>query len=154
MSFSLIADGLLAALLTATIAYAVVLNRKLTELRQSRGEMERLIGEFAEATQQAEQGVGALRQRADEAQSTLDQRVAAVESRLDDARKLADDLAFMIEKGGKLADKLERGVTGAIKAPEAQPAPVAAPAPAARPRAAADDESPEARLLRTLDRVR
>ncbi len=154
MSFSLIFDGMLAALLMATIAYAVVLNRKLTELRQSRGEMERLIGEFAEATQQAEQGVGALRARAEDAQSVLDRRVAAAEGRLEEARKLADDLAFMIDKGGKLADRLEKGVTGAIKAADAPPA-----APATRPRTAgarpaAVEDGPESELLRTLDRVR
>jgi phage-related tail protein len=153
VTFSLIFDGVLAALLTATIAYAVILNRKLTELRQSRGEMERLIAEFAEATQQAEQGVGVLRERADEAQATLDERVSAAESRLDEARKLADDLAFMLDRGGKLADRLEMGVTGAIKSTEAPAAPAPRPVGSAQRREAADD-SPEAKLLRTLDRVR
>lgn len=154
MSFSLIFDGVLAALLMATIAYAVVLNRKLTELRQSRGEMERLIGEFAEATQQAEQGVGALRERAEDAQNVLDRRVAAAEGRLEEARKLADDLAFMIDKGGKLADRLEKGVTGAIKATDGPvAAPSARPCPAG-PRPAAAEDGPESELLRTLDRVR
>jgi hypothetical protein len=69
---------------------------------------------------------------------------------VDDARRLADDLAFMIEKGGKLADRLEKGVTGAIKTADA-PAAAPAPARAGRP---PEDDTPEARLLRSLDRVR
>ncbi|WP_421709124.1 DUF6468 domain-containing protein [Algihabitans sp.] len=148
MSFSVIFDGALAALLMATITYAVILNRKLTELRNSRTEMERLIGEFAEATQQAEQGVTALHERAEQASGTLDQRVAAAEARVEEARKLADDLAFMIDRGGRLADRLEHDVSNSIKKTETS---VTSPAP---PAAAAPPDSPEAQLLRTLDRVR
>ena len=84
MSFSLIFDGALAALLMATITYAVILNRKLTELRNSRTEMESLIREFAEATQQAEQGVTALHERAEQASGTLDERVSDAEARVED----------------------------------------------------------------------
>lgn len=148
MSFSLIFDGALAALLMATITYAVILNRKLTELRNSRTEMESLIREFAEATQQAEQGVTALHERAEQASGTLDERVSDAEARVEEARKLADDLAFMIDRGGRLADRLEHDVSASIKKTDTR-----TPAPATAP-SASDVESPEAQLLRTLDRVR
>jgi hypothetical protein len=62
--FSLLFDAVVAALLVATIVYAVILNRKLTQLRDARGEMERLLGGFVEATSRAERGLAALREAA------------------------------------------------------------------------------------------
>ena len=60
----------------------------------------------------------------------------------------ADDLAFMIDRGGRLADRLEHDVSASIKKTDARAsAPVAAASESAV-------DSPEAQLLRTLDRVR
>ena len=70
------------------------------------------------------------------------------EARVEEARKLADDLAFMIDRGGRLADRLEHDVSASIKKTDTR-----TPAPATAP-SASDVESPEAQLLRTLDRVR
>jgi hypothetical protein len=101
--FSLLFDAVVAALLVATIVYAVILNRKLTQLRDARGEMERLLGGFVEATSRAERGLAALREAAGACGEELQRRT-------DKGNAVADDLMFLVERAGGLADRLEGGL--------------------------------------------
>jgi hypothetical protein len=108
MDASLILDATIAVLLVATIAYAVVLNRKLGALRDAKGEMEGLVARFAESTDKAGSGIESLREEAKRSGETL-------QGKLDAARGLADDLGFLIEKGSGLAERLD-GALGVARA--------------------------------------
>ena len=62
MSLAIALDFIVAGLLVATIAYAIVLNRRLSQLRGGSAQMERSMNDFYQATMRAESGVTALRE--------------------------------------------------------------------------------------------
>ncbi|MHC8509163.1 MAG: DUF6468 domain-containing protein [Rhodospirillales bacterium] len=97
MTLALALDIVLAVLLAATIWCAVSLNRRLGALRRDRSELASLAGDFAAATERAGDSVGLLAENAEDLQSRTEQ-----------ARSVADDLAFLMDRGEKTADKLEK----------------------------------------------
>jgi len=118
MMLSLGADLVVALLLIATIGYSVVLNRRLGSVRSDRDKFEKVIRELAISSQRAENAVAAMRIAADELGRRLDKKV-------EEGRALTDDLAYMIERGGNVADKLEaqiRAGRDAVK-PDLRPEP-------------------------------
>ena len=121
MDFRLIFDALIATLLVATIAYAAVLNRKLGALRDAKSEMEALLVSFTDSAERAGSGVESLKREAGRSGKAL-------QGRLDAARGLVDDLGFLIERGTKLAERLDSGAG----AGRAKPAPEPVPQPRAR----------------------
>lgn len=124
--YGLVFDAVICLLLVITIGYAWALNRKLTVLRQARGEMEKLFADFAAATGQAEGGLRALQQGSGEAAEALAKNVS-------DACRLADEMAFLVKKGNEIADRLEVAISAARKAAQAPAAgPLQAQAPAAK----------------------
>jgi hypothetical protein len=166
MDTSLILDAAIAVLLVATIAYAVVLNRKLGALRDAKTEMEGLLARFVESTDKAGSGIESLKAEAKRSGERL-------QAKLDAARGLADDLGFLIEKGSGLADRLD-GALGVARAErvtvkpagaEIKPAgsaggsgeetraaaPVEGSAPAAEPKDLSETES---ELLKALQGMR
>lgn len=162
--YKLILDIIVSLLLAATIAYAVLLNRRLETLRRNRDELARMIGQFNEATMRAESSIPKLRKAADDAGGGLQDRV-------EKAQLLRDDLAFMIERADSMANKLEIAVRQArseSKPAPRGPRPLAAmagaaaapgPAPVAVPETGAMDEldersDAERELLRALQSVR
>lgn len=93
-------EALVAILLLVTAGYCFVLNRRLSVLRSSQDEMQRLLDEFVAATSQAENSITALKQASAEAGNALQERVSA-------ARELSDELSMIVQSGGSLADRLE-----------------------------------------------
>lgn len=152
MDFKLVLDVVVALLLAATIGYAVVLNRRLTALRQNRDELAKLIANFNEATVRAESSIPKLRKAADDAgQGLLD--------RVEKAQTLRDDLAFMIERADSMANRLESSVRVARNESKPAAAPQATRAAAGRTASYMDDESDERsdaerELLRALQATR
>jgi len=124
MSPALYLDVLVAVLLAATIIYGSLLNRKLGALRSNKAELDVLIQSFNDACMRAEAGVKMLRTATDEA-TRLQQYLAR-------GQMLRDDLAFLIERGTVIADRLEGNVrsarTEARAEAQAQPRPTAAAA--------------------------
>ena len=100
MSLEVILDVVVIALLAVSIVYAVILNRRLTVLRESKAEMEKLFANFTKATNNAEGGIAAMRHTVESYGTTL-------QGKLDAASALADDLRFLIERGAATADRLE-----------------------------------------------
>jgi Domain of unknown function (DUF6468) len=90
----------LIALLLATLFHAIRLERALITLRRDRASLEKLVTGFAASTQQAESGIQRLRAAADGAGRQLEAQLAK-------SMSLADDLAFLTERGDRLADWLE-----------------------------------------------
>ncbi len=113
MSLALLLDAVVIVLLLATIGYAAVLNRRLTRLRAAKDDMEALLREFGEAGAKAQQALAALH---GEGQATA----ARLDGLLEEAKSLSDDLVFLIDRGGRLADGLAASEAGA---PARKPAP-------------------------------
>jgi biopolymer transport protein ExbB/TolQ len=135
MTWTLALDALMAVLLPTSIATTIVLNRRLNVLRDHRAELEELTQNFREATDRADHGVVGLKVSAQ-----------SLQERIESARALADDLEFLIERGGGIADRLEAEVRAArrpeVRAKSLAPASIDARAKTsespAQPRSAAE----------------
>ncbi|BAI72468.1 hypothetical protein AZL_018300 [Azospirillum sp. B510] len=158
---SIIIDVVMVGLLAATIAYAIILNRQIIALRESRGEMAELIQGLNDAMGRAESGVRTLKKAASDTGEDLQRTV-------NKAQTLRDELEFMIEAADALANRLggvgERdarresardagrstAVAPALAARNPTRAPLVAPRPALRSLPAEEDHDdhapPPARL--------
>lgn len=142
-------DAVIAVLLVATIAWAVVLNRKLRVLRGSREELDRLVARLIESTDRAQSGLASLRATAESSGEMLNTKAGA-------ARAAIDELAYLVERGGELACRLEAGISaGRRLETQAPPKPTPATADHVRPkRAVAAPAAHQERLLKALQGVR
>jgi hypothetical protein len=110
-------------LLGATLFHAVRLERALGVLKRDRAVLEELVAGFNDSTRQAEAGVERLRGAADGAGRQIARQI-------EQAQRLRDDLAFLSERGEKLAERLEAGVRSArMMGDHVAFAPVSPPAP-------------------------
>jgi ABC-type transporter Mla subunit MlaD len=140
VNFTLILDVVLIAFLAVTIGYAVVLNRKLTQLRRTKTELERLSATFTQATHKAEDSIGRVMTGSE-----------ALQERVNKAQGLRDDLAFLIDRANAAADRLEDSVRAARpKAAPGGPPPPPAPTPSPRASDFADDIEPRSDAEREL----
>ena len=151
---SMFVDLTIVTLLIATIAFAAVLNRRLTAWRQDRAEFERLIAQFNEAAARAEAGIERLKTASEQTGKTLQQAVTKGHS-------LRDDLAYLIERAEPLADRMNDSVRRSRNPRREEPKPSAASALAEKVEAAereidAGDERGRAKreLLRALAALR
>lgn len=129
----------LSGLLIATLFHALRLERALGVLKRDRGALESLVAGFNASTSQAETSVARLRQAADGAGRDIAQRI-------DSATTLNGDLAFLIERGERLADRMESLVRQTR--PLASPAPAMAEAFEAEPRVRSQAERDLLQALR------
>ena len=90
----------LMALLAATLFHAVRLERALGVLKRDRAVLEELVAGFNASTRQAEAGIERLRAAADGAGRQLAHQIVT-------GSALKDDLAFLGERGERLADRLD-----------------------------------------------
>jgi HAMP domain-containing protein len=90
----------LVALLAATLFHAVRLERALGALKRDRVQLQDLIAGFNTSTRQAEIGIEQLRSAADGAGQQIAHQVDA-------ALPLKDDLTLLVERGNRLADRLD-----------------------------------------------
>lgn len=102
MLANLMLNVLIVVLLAATISYCWVLNRRIKILQDSKSELAQLLKYFDESTQRASESIIAL-------QTASKKLGESIQSRIDKANFLLDDLAFMIEKGNKIANQMEAG---------------------------------------------
>lgn len=100
MSVAVALDILVAGLLVATIAYAVVLNRRLGQLRGGSAKMEQLINDFYQATTRAESGVTALKEVAGRSDSEITEQLGAL-------TKIRDELDFLVARADTQIVRLE-----------------------------------------------
>ncbi|QCI80299.1 hypothetical protein E6W36_14615 [Hankyongella ginsenosidimutans] len=104
MVWTLLADGLVAALLIAAIVVGIRLDRRLDVLRSGRAEMAALIKALNAACERADLSVAQLRAAVKEGEDTLNQPLGS-------ARALRDELSIMIESGDRLASRLEQAAS-------------------------------------------
>lgn len=130
---SLLINMTVAALLLAVIVYCSKLNRSIKLLQDSKSEMAKLFAEFDASIETARESVRSLKEATSKSEELLREK-------LDTANSIADDLAFMIERGNKTADQLETGLKGGRSAIHGD-APSASPNKSA-PQKAAPSEPP------------
>ncbi len=100
MVVNLLVNILMAGLLAVTISYCWMLNKRIKILQNSKSELAQLLKHFDESTQRASDSIVALQ--------TASKKIGeSIQMRVDKANYLLDDLAFMIEKGSKLANQIE-----------------------------------------------
>ena len=90
----------LIGLLGATLFHALRLERALGVVRRDRAELEGLLRGFNDSTRQAENGVERLRSAADGAGRHIARQIEA-------AANLKDDLVALIDRGERLADRMD-----------------------------------------------
>lgn len=120
MTVTLILDSLIVVLLTATVIYCFLLSRRLRDLRGSQAEFVKLMEGFNTATEHAEAGIARLSEVSAEQGMKLDERTES-------ARSLCDELAFLVDRGERIADRLAREPSpdGGMPGATVRPAPVA-----------------------------
>ena len=129
MTMTLFADTGVAILLAMTIYYAAKLSRRLNALRIDKAELQTLVQQLTQATQSAETGIRGLKTGAEEIAKQLDKR-------LQDAQSLRDDLAYMVDRGGVVADRLEVSLRSRRDEPKSETVrarPIEAPGAIAEP---------------------
>jgi hypothetical protein len=99
-------EAVLVLLLAATLFHALRLERALGVLKRDRAVLEELVEGFNDSTRQAETGIERLRLAADGAGRQISRQIEA-------AQRLRDDLAFLADRGDKLAERLETAVRSA-----------------------------------------
>jgi len=90
----------LVGLLAATLFHALRLERALGVLKRDRAVLEDLVTGFNTSTRQAEAGIDRLRDAAEGAGRQVARQIEA-------ASLLKDDLVFLIERGERLADRID-----------------------------------------------
>ena len=87
-------------LLAATIAYCVILNRRIQILQDSRSELASLLKQFDESTMRASETIIAMQ--------TASKKIGDnIQMKLDKANYLLDDLSYAIEKGVRLTSQID-----------------------------------------------
>lgn len=104
--YSLLVDGLLALLLITVIIVCSFVYRRLGTIKEGQAELRLLVDQLNHAVVEAQRSVANLKQSASEVEGRLQ-----VETRK--ASVLADELGLITEAGNNLADRIERGLTGA-----------------------------------------
>ena len=118
--FEWLLDIVVVALLGVTLFHAVRLERALGVVRRDRAALAEMVQGFDASTRQAESGIDRLRGLADGAGRQIAKEVQS-------ATSLRDDLAFLVERGERLADRMDELIRAgrAAEAPRV-PEPVAA----------------------------
>jgi len=106
VTLSLFFDGTITCLLIAAIAYMAILSRRLAAFRAMKPELENVLASFGEAAQKADMSIARLK-TASKGAMQLDKQDR---DRIDRALGVRDDLAFLLERGNQLADRLEADV--------------------------------------------
>jgi hypothetical protein len=107
-------DAGVAGLLVATLWRAHRLEQALAALRCDRGALEALTTTFDLSTRQAQGGIDRLRELADSAGRRVEQQSST-------ALVLKDDLVLLIERGERLAERIDHATRAARATPLARP---------------------------------
>ncbi len=139
MAMEWLLESVLLILLAATLFHAIRLERALSVLKRDRAALESLVEGFNSSTRTAELGIERLRAAAEGAGRQ-------VERQAETASGLRDDLLFLIERGERLADRLDALVRTArpLVPPPVVSAPLVPPNREMPTAAAAAEETAEA----------
>ncbi|WP_119301942.1 DUF6468 domain-containing protein [Dongia deserti] len=110
MSWSLIADGVVAVLLIATVIYIRRFSRRIAAIRESRGEFEKLIADLTKSTDQAASHLHQFKSAAEQVGKDLQARVDRVQGMASEFGRIGDDLNLLAERAENAANRLETAI--------------------------------------------
>lgn len=102
MFSQLILEILVAILLGLTIGYCIILNRRLAIMRDSQGEMQKIVRLLNEAVNRAALSVEDMRRHAQSVSEELNGKIKS-------GRAIVDELGLMVQSGNNIADRLASG---------------------------------------------
>ncbi len=106
---------LLTVLLAFTVGYCWILNRRIRMLQDSGSELAELMKHFDTSTARASESIMAL-------QSASKKIGETIQARIDKANFLIEDLTFLIDRAGSIADNMEAGIAASRQRPQANEA--------------------------------
>lgn len=106
MSLDVILDLIVIVCLAITVGFAVILNKRLSRLYESRAELQAFITQFASSIQKADHHIRELKMMGETVFHTATEQMGK-------ATALKDDLLFLIERGEDLAVRLEDNIRAA-----------------------------------------
>ena len=110
-------DGILIILLVATICCAMSLSRRLSSLRSDKKNLEKLMGEFHDISEKADKSLTGIRATAEEVSRELAEANAK-------SRSMRDELAFLVERADRLAEKIATNSNDLLVGKEADDKPL------------------------------
>lgn len=110
MSWSLIADGVVAILLVATLIYIRRFSKQIEAIRSSRGEFETLIADLTRSTDQAASHLHQFKAAAELVGKDLQGRVDRVLGMTAEFGRIGDDLKLLAERAESAASRLEAAI--------------------------------------------
>jgi hypothetical protein len=113
---TIVADCLVAILLTATIATSIRLSQRINKLKADEAAMRTTIGELVMATETAERAIAGLRTTLGECDRTLAERLRTAE-------RYAADLAAQVEAGAAVMNRISQIVESSRQAAAIRPEP-------------------------------
>jgi hypothetical protein len=135
-AFAVIIESLVAILLTITISYCIVLNKRLMRLKADEHALKATISELITATEIAERAIAGLKLTVRECDDNLGERLRTAE-------RFCADIERQLAAGDRVIERLARIVSAtrpdvaspapAVPAPAALAAPVTMPAPVPAP---------------------
>lgn len=114
MTLGIAVELLVALLLAATIVWAIILDRRLRDLRSGRDGVKQAVIDLAGATGRAEAAVAALREAAERTGTELARRQAV-------AKQTSDELALLLGSAEGMAERLTQRAQG-LRTPVRPPA--------------------------------
>jgi uncharacterized protein YoxC len=154
MSWTLIADGVVAVLLVATLIYIRRFSKQIAAIRSSRGEFEKLIADLTRSTDQAAGHLHQFKTAAELVGKDLQARVDRVQGMTAEFGRIGDDLKLLTERAENAASRLEAAI-GKSRQMAATAAPTAvAPAQAAPVIEFEDEDAPRVSNLSALSGLR
>ena len=120
-SFGLAIESLVAVLLVLTIAYCMLLNKRLKRLRADEQSLKATIGELITATEIAERAIGGLKHTVRDVNDNLGNQIVS-------ATELSRQLAKQLTEGDAVVRRLTRIALAARPATAPEPEPVASDA--------------------------
>ena len=141
-TIALAIETMVAVLLTFTIGYCWLLNKRLMKLRADEGALKETISELVTATDIAQRAIAGLRQAVNDCDTDLADRLTRAE-------RVSLDMSDQLRAGEEVVHRITRiaEAARAARAGATEPAPVAVLAPTPRP---APDHRPATRASATL----
>jgi hypothetical protein len=130
MPWTILADGVVATLLIATLIYVRRYSKQIAAIRDSRGEFEKLIADLTRSTDQAASHLHQFKVTAEAAGRDLQARVERTQGLTAEFGKIGEDLKLLTERAESAANRLEAVIAKSRHIAAAAPAPIAAAAPA------------------------
>ena len=110
MSWTLIADGIVAVLLIATLLYVRRFSTRLEAIRSGRAEFEKLIADLTKSTDQAASHLHQFKSTAEVAGKDLQARVERAQGFAAEFGKVGDDLKLLTDRAETAAKRLETAI--------------------------------------------